>query len=450
MIRQWINNKLLCDKAFGFLCGFLIYLIVKGCPAAYASVIMDDNESVWGFGLSFRYADIPFTVSDDLSVNVIPEIYYNGEYFFMEGLSGGIKILRENAWSLDFIGAMRFGDLPKEEGRETRLDTPFWGIRARYDIRPDHYLYTSAMADFAGSAYLDIGHKWRKVYGRFKLEPYVNMRWKNADYNRDFYDALSQSKAGMNHSLEPSIGLDARYHLSKGVYLTAGLQYLHLDHEARKSRTVDGNHKTVANVGLVLLGDGIPVSGNAFFPRRSYLRAAYGWATPSNMGDILAGKNDSKEFDDTLSSVFYGYPLKEKAFEWPLDFYLHSGLVWHHSSDTQDAGFESVVAIKAYYTLNWPVNWRFGVAQGLSYVSRSTYVEKSELDRKDRKESKLMNYLDVSFDVNIGGLMNNHTFDRFWVGYSLHHRSAIFEKSSHFGRIKGGSNYNSIYVQTDF
>jgi outer membrane protein len=37
-----------------------------------------------------------------------------------------------------------------------------------------------------------------------------------------------------------------------------------------------------------------------------------------------------------------------------------------------------------------------------------------------------------------------------WFGYSLHHRSAIFETSSAFGRIKGGSNYNSLYLQYHF
>ena len=37
-----------------------------------------------------------------------------------------------------------------------------------------------------------------------------------------------------------------------------------------------------------------------------------------------------------------------------------------------------------------------------------------------------------------------------WLGYSIHHRSAIFESASRFGWIKGGSNYNTIYLQFDF
>ena len=34
--------------------------------------------------------------------------------------------------------------------------------------------------------------------------------------------------------------------------------------------------------------------------------------------------------------------------------------------------------------------------------------------------------------------------------HSKHHRSAIFETASHFGRIKGGSNYNTVYLQWHF
>jgi len=34
-----------------------------------------------------------------------------------------------------------------------------------------------------------------------------------------------------------------------------------------------------------------------------------------------------------------------------------------------------------------------------------------------------------------------------WLGYSIHHRSAIFESAQHFGRIKGGSNFQSVYLQ---
>ena len=61
-----------------------------------------------------------------------------------------------------------------------------------------------------------------------------------------------------------------------------------------------------------------------------------------------------------------------------------------------------------------------------------------------------MNYLDFSADVNMGDLLNKNSLSNLWLGYSLHHRSGIFTSTSAFGRIKGGSDYNSLYLQWHF
>ncbi|GAL03682.1 hypothetical protein JCM19237_6576 [Photobacterium aphoticum] len=155
-------------------------------------------------------------------------------------------------------------------------------------------------------------------------------------------------------------------------------------------------------------------------------------------------------YNNQLTSVFYGHPLTDELFGIPLDIYLTPGFVWHWESEVQSSIQEYVIAIKAYYTFEWPVKWRFGVAEGLSYVSGITHIEQAEMDEKGYEPSQLLNYLDFSVDVNVGDLINQKSLDNLWVGYSLHHRSAIFESASQFGRIKGGSNYNTFYIQYDF
>ena len=109
-----------------------------------------------------------------------------------------------------------------------------------------------------------------------------------------------------------------------------------------------------------------------------------------------------------------------------------------------------MVAIKPCYTLKWPITWRVGFAEGASYASRVTYIEESELNKKDYEVSKLMNYLDFSIDIDLSKLFDLKASNSLWLGYYIHPRSAIFENASHFGRIKGGSNYNSIYLQWHF
>ena len=69
------------------------------------------------------------------------------------------------------------------------------------------------------------------------------------------------------------------------------------------------------------------------------------------------------------------------------------------------------------------------------------------MDKKELDTSKLLNYLDLSNDFDIGDIVNYDPLRKLWIGYSLHHRSGIFSGSSTFGRVSGGSNYNSVYLQ---
>jgi outer membrane protein len=72
------------------------------------------------------------------------------------------------------------------------------------------------------------------------------------------------------------------------------------------------------------------------------------------------------------------------------------------------------------------------------------------MDNKGYRASNLLNFIDVSIDFSVGDLFGANKLRDLWFGYSLHHRSAIFETSSAFGRIKGGSNYNTLYLQYHF
>lgn len=126
------------------------------------------------------------------------------------------------------------------------------------------------------------------------------------------------------------------------------------------------------------------------------------------------------------------------------------GIVWHWNSSVQSSSQEYAVVIKGYYTFNWPTRWRFGFAKGNSYATDITYIEESEMDRKGYEPSNLMNYLDFSVGVDLGDLLNSERFNNWYLGYSTHHRSAIFESASQFGRIKGGSIYNTMYLQYHF
>ena len=124
-------------------------------------------------------------------------------------------------------------------------------------------------------------------------------------------------------------------------------------------------------------------------------------------------------------------------------------MAYHYPSAGQDRFLEWVFAFKGYYTVPLPWRLRLGVAEGLSYTTKIGDLEYSEIveTKGYAQASKLLNYLDFSLDINIGDIVRKNELKDLWLGYGIHHRSAIFESSSLFGRIKGGSNYQSIYLQ---
>ncbi len=111
---------------------------------------------------------------------------------------------------------------------------------------------------------------------------------------------------------------------------------------------------------------------------------------------------------------------------------------------------EYILGIKAYYNIKWPVHWRLGFAEGISYIETVSNLEQREMDRKGYRSSNLMNYLDFTADFNLGDTFNAQSINDLYFGIGVHHRSSIFETSSAFGRIKGGSNYPSLYLQYHF
>jgi outer membrane protein len=160
-----------------------------------------------------------------------------------------------------------------------------------------------------------------------------------------------------------------------------------------------------------------------------------------------------------MVSIFYGHPVADSLFGVEaIDVYLTPGLVYHRPADPytdpdngitydQQPTTEYLLALKLFWNFKVPIDWRLGVAEGLSYAREITNLEQREMDNKGFRASKLMNYIDISIDFSVGNLLGVSKLRNMWFGYSLHHRSSIFENSSAFGRIKGGSNYNTLYIQ---
>jgi len=400
------------------------------------------SEQKWGIGFALRSATIPYAAKDDTVSSIVPMLFFENEYIFLHGLESGLKLYESDDWRFSAITRVHYVDIPEEYQNEIQADTNDIGLQARYKMTNNQFIDLEVMSDLDGRSFSNLRYGAYLENASLDYKLYAQLQWNSSNFN-SYYYGLDQEN--ISSDFDTSIGIDARYHVISNFYLLARAEATYLGKEARQSTFVEDDIQGEVYLGIGFFNDKSKERKEKL-DMSPYLRLAHGWATPSNLNEILSGNTEKDPYNNQMTSLFYGYPLTDELFSLPLDFYLTPGLVFHHNSEVQDSTQEYVLAIKAYYTLPIPWEIRLGVAEGFSYAKDVTYIEKSELENKDYKPSKLLNYLDFSVDVHLGDIFGEN-LEQLWLGYSIHHRSAIFESSSRFGRIKGGSNYNSVYVQ---
>ncbi len=410
-------------------------------------------EQDWGIAAMYRTATVPFqTGAGDQTVSTfVPMMYFRNDYVFVDGLEGGVHLAKwqDDKLKLNALTRMRFVDLPASVQNAQQGDTADFGLQLSYQMDETWRFDWELMADKDTRLHSNLRATAEYEFGDWDVKPSVTVRYKDADFNSQYYAFRNFTGQTTGAGVDVNVGVSARYHVTSNLYLLGSTSVTRLDHNAYHTEAVNDRYEGEVLVGFGFFTDKTKPRKSELSNKR-YLRIAHGFATPSNMGDILTFSGEKDPYNNQMTSLFYGHPLTDELFGWPVDIYFTPGIAHHWSSEVQDHSTEYIAAIKAYLNFDWPTRWRLGVAEGMSYIDNITHIESSEMERKGYTPSRLLNYLDVSLDVNVGDLFNQTDWKHVWVGYSLHHRSAIFEQSSQFGRIKGGSNYNTLYVQFNF
>jgi outer membrane protein len=403
----------------------------------------------WGLALMARTSAIPYVAGRRTNTTLIPLFFYEGDRLFLRGLEAGVHLHATADTEINAVMRTRFLDIPAEFQNAVQGDTRFYGLQARRQAGESGWLQGDFVTDDHGrwqaSARVGSSLAWSGLV----LVPSLSLHHLSRDYNSHYYGLSSlvgaaRGRAGSAWEIVPRV--EARYHVFSDLHLVGAVGYTWFSDGIRDlgfglfqppGRTRYLGHPLTA----------APTDRTQTAP--PYLRVAQGWGTPSNLGGILVGQVESDPFRSRLTSVFYGHPLTDRLFSRPIAVYLTPGLVWHHGSAAQSDAVETVVAIKAYYTLEWPIRWRIGLGEGVSWISRVTELERTDLAEKGYRPSQLMNFLDISVDLNAGDLLRRGRLEAWWLGGGIHHRSSIFETSSQFGRIKGGSNFLTVHLQRD-
>ena len=400
----------------------------------------------WGLAIGVRSASIPFKSEDDLATDIVPLIYYHGERLNLHGTSAWLELLPKKHWALNALARFRFLDIPEEYQDEVDGNALDYGIQLKYIPIPDVDVDLEFMIDQRGKYHIASYANYTFETGRWTFLPFGRVRWKSADFNNLYY-GLGIDTPGQGFDFK--VGADIRFHVYQNLHLIGRAALGILD-----SNTADSDVIRSRSQGEFFFGMGFFNDPDREPPQRlkskPYVRLAHGWATPSSLQEIITFQSVPDDENNQLTSLFYGHPLADELFRIPFSIYLTPGLVRHNKSDVQDPFFEYVLAIKAYYTFKWPIVWRLGCAEGLSYAAEISYIEEKDLEEKGYTPSNLLNYLDLSLDVNLGQLFRAKSLVDLWLGYYIHHRSGMFESSAVFGNIKGGSNYNCLYLQYHF
>ena len=452
------------------------------------------EEGNWGIAIGYRIADIPYPAKDGHVDDFIPLLFYDSDLFFVRGLTVGAKLYREGPWQFSLLGRYRYLDIPEEYQNRVQGNEFDVGGEVRYFFKNNFETSLEIMSDDDSRYYSSLGARYLWESGSWELFPYASLRYKSADFNDRYYgldgytnpdDPTQELGNKIGSGFDLTMGSEFRYHVTSNLYLLGRAQVTALDEDTNDSPTIKDQTYGEVYLGIAFFNDKTKKKSSPL-DAKPYFRLAHGWATPSNIGEIFEGKSESDSQNNQLTSIFYGHPVADSLFGIEeIDIYMTVGYVYHQnagsSKETLDVGQgintvkdsslkgnscdgvsactisydsqptnEYVLGIKVYYNLYRPVHWRLGFAEGISYIEDVSNIEQKEMDRKGYRSSKLMNYLDVTLDFSLGDAFSYQEMKNLYFGVGVHHRSSIFESNSTFGRIKGGSNYNSVYLQYHF
>ncbi len=418
------------------------------CTAALLLARDEYSDKAWGAGIVGRVDSVPYNYPsiDDSSVNnFVPLFYYEDDYFYMHGLTYGFKLFDWDQAQVSLVSRVRFLSIPEEMQNEVQGDSLDYGLRGRYFLEDNQYIDLELMQNSNDGTLVNLTYSADLVYGDTYFMPYATLGLKDSKFNTQYYGRETEDIA---NDYDITAGFEAKYHVYSNFYLLGGASATYLGGNIGGAEMIDSDLTYSLYAGIGVMND----KKKEFFDidgMKPYLRLAEGWATVSSLEDIAAGSVVEDKYSNQFTSIFYGHPIYNRLFDLPVELYMSPGFVYHHSSEVQDSTWELDFEFKVYYTLPIEsVGIRLGAGEGFSYIDNNTYIERLDGEPKGYKMSHLNFFLDLSADVNLGFF--GKSFESLWLGAAVHHRSSVFEASSLFGRIKGGSNYNTAYLQWHF
>lgn len=425
------------------LLGFLSATSAPSVEAQEPDTLRTWKEQRWGIGFTLRTTTIPFATEDQTVSTLVPLILYEGDRVYIYETEGGFKFLETPRWRVSAMGRMHFFDIPSQYQNQVQGDRGDWGAQVRFKPGEKLFFDLEALSDLDGHASGHARVGTELIGDRFRAEAWADTRFTTRHYNSLFW-GLGQEE--VDGGVDLSLGAKGYLQVWNSLYLQGALGATYLSRPVREASLVEDDFKLTAFLGVGFSKERLGPSDRAL-EIRPYWRASHQWGTPSSLAKTIRLQAKPDTFNSQLTTLFYGLPLTDRLFTLPIHVYLHSGLGWHWASDYEDSALEAVVSIKVFYTIPLPWRVRLGMAEGVSFITGVTALERENNRKKGYESSEYLNYLDPSVDLNLGDIFPLDYLKGVWVGTYIHHRSAIFETAQQFGRISGGSNFRGVYLK---
>lgn len=424
------------------LAGQTTFVELDSAPILLQSKQSQQGE--WGVAMAVRSTTVPFKATEKTSSDVFPLFYYTGERFFLKGDNGGFKLWENDKAGLNAVARHRFLDVPEEYDDAffgSKVDS---GLQFYFKLDDDTQLQFDALSDPSGRMHSQLRLAGDYQHASWRLFPEVELRFTGSKFNTRYYGL---DATDLDRGLEARARVKGRRQIHGNWHIETKGEVGYLGSEAANSPLIEDRMEWEFYVGLGLF-DITENPQASELNAKPYWRVSQGWGTSSDLQNMIFGEHKTVDGAEVHSTaIFYGHPLSDTLFGAPIEMYLTSGVLYHYASNVQDTSLEFALGFKGYYTFDTPWRTRLGIAEGISYADTVTFYEKEELAEKGYKENKLLNYIDVTLDVNVGDMLKSSELEDLWLGTGIHHRSGIFGSSSAFGGISGGTNFSSLYLQ---
>ena len=436
----------------------------------FRAPIMDRPLGTPGLGAALLIGNDAY-LGEPSNTDRVPLMLYEGKRVFAYGNSLGFNFLRNDTLQFGALARARFtgvdpGDVPELDGLSERKSTAEAGLTAGLNTAFGQFQLTGVrdVINRYDGEEIDLSYRLPLRFSRWTLTPWVSVLWQDERLT-GYYYGVSEDEARPDRPVYTpgdarniALGLNAAYHWKERVFLFANLGAERLDDEIANSPIVDSSTNARAFLGASWLfgGESPPprTRGQEYTgPPLWSWRVHWAYQLRHNIVPLPASGivTPSRRTPDMVPTQV-GLTLSRKIRQGQRADLFARAIVFRHLEEPYQDDFNSYTlaiagVVKSFDNFSDKVKFRWGVGFGLSYAETLPAEEIEGLVNRGKEASRLLLYLELTFDYALDRLIKWKSLENCFVGAVITHRSGVWGGSDLLGNVSGGSDWGGIHLE---